>query len=158
MRQNTTHFEPFYLTYGRQVITPIDIEMEPANQLESTLETEIVRRACSIIDKLEVNREIALQNIQKSQIKQKEHYDKNKVQKSFQIGDKVLMKRMETQHWHHDKFGEKWKGPYYIHNVFDKGTYKLRSMEGKVLKNPYNGDHLKLYIEKPALEPIIIIN
>ena len=158
MRQNTTHFEPFYLTYGRQVITPIDIEMEPANQSESTLETEIVRRACSIIDKLEVNREIALQNIQKSQVKQKEHYDKNKVQKSFQIGDKVLMKRMETQHWHHDKFGEKWKDPYYIHNVFDKGTYKLRSMEGKVLKNPYNGDHLKLYIEKPALEPIIIIS
>ena len=83
---------------------------------------------------------------------------KNKVQKSFQIGDKVLMKRMETQHWHHDKFGEKWKGPYYIHNVFDKGTYKLHSMEGKVLKNPYNGDHLKLYVEKPALESIIIIS
>ena len=44
------------------------------------------------------------------------------------------MKRMETQHWHHDKFGEKWKGSYYIHDVFDKGTYKLRSMEDKVLK------------------------
>ena len=132
--------------------------MESANQLELTMETEIVRCACSIINKLEVNCEIALQNIQKSQIKQKEHYDKNKVQKSFQIGDKVLMKHMKTQHWHHDKFGEKWKGPYYIHNVFNKDTYKLCSMEGKVLKNPYNSDHLKLYIEKPALEPIIIIS
>ena len=85
----------------------IDIELLPTDQSNSTIETEIVRRACSIIDKLEINREIALQNIQKSQVKQKEHYDKNKVQKSFQIGDKVLMKRMETQHWHHNKFGKK---------------------------------------------------
>ena len=50
---------------------------------------------------------------------------------------------METQHWHHDKFGEKWKGPFYIHEVYGKGAYKLRTLEGKVLKNPYNGDHLK---------------
>ena len=50
------------------------------------------------------------------------------------------------------------KGPYYIHNVFDKDTYKLHSIEGKVLKNPYNRDHLKFYNDQPALEPIIIIN
>ena len=98
MRQNTTQFEPFYLTYGRQVIMPIDIELLPTDQSNSTIETEIVHYACSIIDKLEINRELALQNIQKSQVKQKEYYDKNKVQKSFQISDKVLIKCMKTQH------------------------------------------------------------
>ena len=68
------------------------------------------------------------------------------------------MKRMETQHQHHDKFGEKWKDPYYIHNKLDKDAYKLRTLERKVLKNEYNRDHLKLYIEyNRNLEPVIII-
>ena len=68
------------------------------------------------------------------------------------------MKRMETQNWHHDKFEEKWKGPYYIYNKLNKGAYKLRTLDGKVLKNEYNGDHLKLYIEyNQHLEPVIII-
>ena len=65
---------------------------------------------------------------------------------------------METQNWHHEKFGEKWKGPFYIHNVFDKGTYKLHTLDGKVLKNPYNSDHLKPYVEFNKLEPVIIID
>ena len=69
-----------------------------------------------------------------------------------------MIKWIETQHWHHDKFDEKWKGPFYIHEAYDKGAYKLRNEDGKVLKNPYNDDHLKLYIEFNNLEPIIIIN
>ena len=67
------------------------------------------------------------------------------------------MKRMEIQYWHHEKFAQKWKDPFYIHQVFDKGAYKLRTMDGKILKNPYNGDHLKRYIEDNSLEPVIVI-
>jgi len=30
-------------------------------------------------------------------------------------------------------------------------------MDGKLLKNPYNGDHLKIYKEDKGLVPIIVI-
>ena len=117
----------------------------------------MIKRACTIIDRLELDRSIAQQNVQKSQQKQKETYQQDKNYQSFFIGDKVLMKRMETQHWHHEKFAQKWKGSYYIYQVFDKDIYKLRTLDGKILKNPYNGDHLKLYLEDNRLESRIII-
>ena len=91
------------------------------------------------------------------QKKQKEQYDRNKVTKAFEIGDKVLMKRMEIQHWHHDKFGKKWKDSYYIHNKFDNRACKLYTINNKILKNSYNSDHLKSYIKLNKLELIIII-
>ena len=155
MRQNTTQFEPFYLTYGRYANTPLDLILKKPNDNINEDEA-IIRRACEIIDQLEPKREVALQNISKAQEKQKEYYDQNKKQQEFQIGQKVLMKNMKAQNWHHNKFGEEWLGPFYIHDVFDKGAYKLRNMDGKLLKNPYNGDHLKLFRQE-YLQPLIII-
>ena len=109
------------------------------------------------MDKLEINRTLAHQNIQKSQQKQKESYQQDKHAQTFFIRDKILMKRMEMQHWHREKFSQKWKGPYYIHEKLDKGAYRLRILDGKLLKNSYNGDHLKLYLEDNKLELMIII-
>ena len=109
------------------------------------------------MDKLEIDRTLAHKNIQKSQQKQKESYQQDRHPQIFFIKDKVLMKRMEMQHWHHEKFSQKWKGPFHIHEVLDKGAYRLRTTDGKLLKNPYNGDHLKLYLEDNKLEPMIII-
>jgi Integrase zinc binding domain/Integrase core domain len=156
MQQSATKFTPFYLTYGRQALTPLDFKLQPIENQETTV-NEIIKRACTIVDKLEIDRTLAQQNVQKSQQKQKESYQQDKHAQNFFIGDKVLMKRMEMQHWHHEKFSQKWKGPFYIHEKFDKGTYRLRTMDGKLLKNPYNGDHLKRYIEDNKLEPIIVI-
>ena len=43
------------------------------------------------------------------------------------------------------KLQDKWIGPYYIHNVLQNGTYKLRTMEGQKVKQLLHGNHLKLY-------------
>jgi Integrase zinc binding domain/Integrase core domain len=156
MRQNTTRFEPFYLTYGRTASTPFDLRFQIDDDKMDVGEA-VVRRVCVIIDGLETDREEAVHNINKQQQKQKQQYDNNKMVQRFQIGQKVLLRRMETQNWHHDKLGEKWKGPYFIHDAYDRGAYKLRTLDGKVLKNPYSGDHLKSYSERLYLEPIVII-
>ena len=109
------------------------------------------------MDKLELDRTTAQQNVERSQQKQKDTYQQDNQSQFFAIGDKVLMKRIEIQHWHHEKFSAKWKGPFYIHQALDKDAYKLRTMNGKILKNSYNGDHLKKYIENNNLESIIVI-
>jgi hypothetical protein len=157
MQQNSTKFTPFYLTYGRQAITPLDLKLQPFENEDQITSNEIIKRACTIMDKLELDRTTAQQNVERSQQKQKDTYQQDNQPQSFTIGDKVLMKRMKMQHWHHEKFSAKWKGPFYIHQAFDKDAYKLRTMDGKILKNPYNGDHLKQYIENNSLEPIIVI-
>jgi hypothetical protein len=40
---------------------------------------------------------------------------------------------------------ECWKGPYYVHEVLGNGVYKLRTLEGEILKVPVNSERLKLY-------------
>ena len=76
---------------------------------EEVTTNEIIKRACIIMDKLEIDRTLAHKNIQKSQQKQKESYQQDRHPQIFFIGDKVLMKRMEMQHWHHEKFSQKLK-------------------------------------------------
>ena len=137
-------------------MTSLDFKLQSLKNEDITV-NEIIKRACIIVDKLEIDRTLAQQNVQKSQQKQKESYQQDRNPQNFFIRDKVLMKRMEMQHWHHEKFSQKWKGPFYIHEKLDKGAYCLRTLNGKLLKNPYNGDHLKQYIEDNKLEPTIII-
>ncbi|CAG8841565.1 23592_t:CDS:2, partial [Racocetra persica] len=48
-----------------------------------------------------------------------------------------------------DKFREKWKDPYYIHNIVVLGAYKLYSIDDKILKETINTNHLKLYFDQP---------
>jgi hypothetical protein len=44
---------------------------------------------------------------------------------------------------------------YYIHQIGDKGSYKLHTIDGKVLKSSVNGSLLKLYHDRQNWEPII---
>jgi len=54
------------------------------------------------------------------------------------------------------KLENKWIGPYYIHDVLKDNVYKLRTLEGKAVKNVIHGNRLKLYHEK-RMEPVVII-
>jgi hypothetical protein len=46
------------------------------------------------------------------------------------------------------KLEERWKGPYVIHENLGNGAYRLKATDGKVLKDPVNGERLKLYFQK----------
>ena len=59
MKQSSTKFTPFYLTYGRQAITPLDLKLTPINDEEDITSNELIKRACTIIDRLELDRSIA---------------------------------------------------------------------------------------------------
>jgi hypothetical protein len=72
MQQNSTKFTPFYLTYGRQAITPLDLKLQPFENEDQITSNEIIKRACTIMDKLELDRITAQQNVERSQQKQKD--------------------------------------------------------------------------------------
>ncbi|CAG8818386.1 7690_t:CDS:1, partial [Dentiscutata erythropus] len=63
----------------------------------------------------------AQQNIEIAQQKQKKKHDEHVKKISFHIGDKVLLYRSTQAKVHGDKFREKWKSPYYIHDVIAPG-------------------------------------
>ena len=65
----------------------------------------------------------------------------------LKIGDKVLLKDVAKEKQWSGKLAPKWKGPYYIHKEIGKEAYKLRTLNGKVLKTSHNIKHVKKYYD-----------
>jgi len=74
----------------------------------------------------------------------------------FQKGDLVLYFDKALAAWHDIKFVNKWKGPYEISHVLDKGTYKL-TINGNLIKGTVNGNLLKKYYIRDTWESVIVI-
>ena len=111
-----------------------------------------------ITERLGKTREIAKNNIKNAQSKQKERFDEKVKPHKYEIGDEVLLFDSSSQNVHGDKFREKWTGPFYIHEAWKHGTYKLRNVEtGLVMRKPINGARLKQYYRQPAWEARILI-
>src|SRR3954451_189722 len=143
-KHSTTKRTPFFMTYGREAILPIDeIEMsENISEKES-----ILKRTYDMINLTEKCEE-ARRNVRKSQEKQKERYNKKiEEETKLKIGDKVLLKDAAKEKQWSGKLASKWKGPYYIHREIGKGAYKLRTLDGKVLKTSHNVKHVKKYYD-----------
>ena len=75
---------------------------------------------------------------------------------TYQKGDQVLMydSRLDKQ-WS-GKLDKKWKGPFTVEKRLNKGSYILSNQFG-LMKEPIHSDRLKLYQNREAWEPHIII-
>jgi hypothetical protein len=148
-KNNTTKLDPGYLVYGRSMKTLLNLEDE---------EITITERINNLIEEIPKVRNQAKINTIKSQEKQKKYHDKKyKTKKNFQIGDKVLYYDAAKEKQWSGKLEEKWKGPYYIHEILYKGSYKIKTIEGKIMKVPVNGELLKEYIDRANFDVIIRI-
>ena len=65
----------------------------------------------------------------------------------LKIRDKILLKNVVKEKQWSEKLASKWKEPYYIHKEVDKEAYKLRTLNGKVLKTSHNVKHVKKYYD-----------
>ena len=146
-KHNTTKRTPFFMVYGREAILPIDDN----NQDEEISEKDsLLKRTYDIINLKEKRNEV-LDIIEGTQEKQKKRHDEKIEEDKFEIGDKVLLKDTAKEKQWSGKLSQKWKGPYYIHQVIGKGAYKLRDMNGRVLKAARNIKHLKKYYDQKDL-------
>ena len=154
--QKSTKFSPFFLLYGRNEETPLTRKSHPE---ENDFEWDLEEHVKLITERLHHVHMIAKQNINKAQIDQKERYDKKVKPIQFKIGEQVLLRESHHENVHGDKFREKWSGPYFVHQVWKNGVYKLRETEStRILRPPINGNRLKKYHDRPAWEPSIWIN
>jgi hypothetical protein len=148
-KQSSTKIEPFYLVYGRNATLPIDDPEDP-NDICTNQGFSLQNQIDHLINKLPLVRQEAKKQIQLAQQKQKNYHDKNtRISVTYNIGDKVLYFEAAKDKTHSGKLDQKWKGPYYIHQLLINGSYKIREIDGRVFRTPVNGDLLKIYKDPP---------
>ena len=148
--QKSTKMKPFYLVYGRNERLPVDKDENKVTLIE---------RIKEIMEEIPNIRWKAKKNIEKSQEQQAIYHNrKNKIKQDFKIGDQVLLYNAAKEKQWSGKLQDKWKGPYYVHQVIVNGSYKIKEMDGRILKTPVNGELLKLYHDRKEFELIILID
>ncbi|CAB4399008.1 unnamed protein product [Rhizophagus irregularis] len=100
--QQTTRFEPFYLTYGREATLPIELKLssDPTvnrsdvqqDQQVEDFQKQFYQRIRMLIGSLEDNRQLVKSNVHTSQEKQKQRYDSQIRPRQYAIGEQVLLK------------------------------------------------------------------
>ena len=63
--------------------------------------------------------------------------------RAFNIGDLLLCLIQSNKDRH--KLSPPWEGPYVIMEVLQPGTYKLKTIDGKVFVNAYNIEQLRRF-------------
>ena len=115
-----------------------------------------MNRLYQLIDQLENAHHEVVDRIAHKQEAQKNQHDQAGISKKLKIGDKVLVERTWLKTNFSAKLETKWIGPYYVHNVLENNVYKLRTIEGRLVKNVVHGNRLKEYKET-LLELIVLI-
>ncbi len=137
---------PYMLVYEREPTLVMDYRKHGGSIIERLLE---------VTEKVSQLRESARRAIRKSQAELDRKFEGMKIQE-FQKGDLVWYFDKPAAMRHDTKFQPKWKGPYQISAVLDKGAYRL-TLDGKELKLTVNGNLLKLYHNRSIWELIVIM-
>lgn len=134
-------FTPYYLRFGREAKLSIEIALN-----ESKSKVFNPNQYGDLLMKdLAVIREKSTDNIEKSQIKKKLNYDKEREIKSYNIGDLVWYHKEDVQKVLSRKFVQKWHGPFVIVQRINDLNYKIRELNKKK-KIFFHISKLKAYI------------
>ena len=102
------------------------------------------------LDFLEESREKASLRVATHQQKVACYFNSKVRDRKFQVGDLVLTKvfiRDPTA----GVLGPNWEGPYQIEQVLPPDTYKLSRLNGELIRNYWNDEHLRKYYQQILL-------
>lgn len=136
-----TEFSPYFLCFGKEMVTPIDTAINPNLTEVSPNYRETLK---SFIDNIKLAREVARENILRSQTQMKEYYDRKSEQPKYKISDFVWLYDPTTPIGFSRKLKPRWTGPYTIVEIGPNSTYRLRHYETNVTtENLVNAQRLK---------------
>jgi hypothetical protein len=136
--QTTTEISPFYLQYVRKGNLPVDLTYG-TNETEDVYTIKDLTSLANI--KIAKATERTLKVVEKKHGKLDKRRRMTKF-RPFKVGDQVIVKEpnLETK----AKSKPIGTGPWTIHRVVGRNTYKIRDKEGKKLKYLVNGRRMAL--------------
>jgi len=140
-QNDSTGFSPAYLNTGREFRTPFD------NKLEiplSSKEVQDMGRRISLIHAL------ARDNLSVSQEKSLSYYNKKAKDRTFQVGDKVLLKThflSDASRGFTSKLAPRREGPFLVTEKLTDRTYDLTSVDSKQVVRKVHINELSPFFE-----------
>jgi len=141
---------PYSLVYGEEAVIPLEIEI-PSLRIELKdimKELQVWEAKMNQLEALDEKRVHALEHLRACKQRISRAYGNKITPKAFQVTDMVLQENGSNTTARDDlkgKFEPNWVGPYIILEAHGKGSYRLSTLDGKVLKNPINARNLKKY-------------
>ena len=136
--QDSTHFAPFDLMYGRTVRGSIHILRELWTQDIDELEVKSsYQHVLDLRERLNDKLKLAKEQLESSQARQKKHFYKKTKARRFSSGDKVLVLHPTDT----NKMLVQWKGLYDVINTVGLNYYKVKingkekTLDANILKN-----------------------
>ena len=143
-------YSPYYLLFGREMPIFFDTAVAPSEALPRSHKQHVEE----LLQRLKVAHKIAKSNIDQTKEQNKERYDKNAKEPSYNVEDRVLLKVMHRIQGVSKKLTPKWTGPYYITRLGPNSTFKLRRCSDNVeLKPLVHADRLKRFVDSRDFRP-----
>ncbi|KAL5571238.1 hypothetical protein UlMin_020835 [Ulmus minor] len=138
---------PFSLAYGVEAVIPIEISL-PTFRVDNFDEENNDILLALATDLLEEKRETSQVRAAALQQTIARYYNSKVKLRRFVKGDLVLRKVfLNTKEKGVGVLGPNWEGPYRVRAIIRPGTYELETLEGRVLGNPWNAEHLRRYFQ-----------
>ena len=116
---SSTGYTPYELVFGRQATLPTSLNQAP--QLTYTYD----KYAEELRERLRSTNNIARETLEINKDKSKRQYDKKTAEKSFKIGDQILLHDETVRRGRSKKLTPAWIGPYTIQGVHDNNNYTI---------------------------------
>lgn len=144
-KNTSTGYTPFFLVHGREARLPADVDF---NIPRIDTSGELATYPGVIKEKLALARELAQQNIAKSQLKSSEYYNKKRKGSDFKVNDEVLYFTPRKYKGKTNKLLHRFSGPFKVAEVFPNNTVRLKSISGRAFNEVANVEFLKHFHDR----------
>lgn len=152
--QKSSKMSPFEVMFGRQpdnMLTPEHAQSEPISE-EEVLKSLITLK--NLRDKIQSEVRANVSQAQQKQILQHKKRSSG-TEKTFHVGDKVLLLNARKVNRKGSKMETMWSGPYTLKNLSGTDVATLENESGLMLERKYNVSLLKHFIERPPFVDIV---
>ncbi|GJW63661.1 putative nucleotidyltransferase, ribonuclease H [Tanacetum coccineum] len=133
---------PFSLTYGSEAVIPAEIGIPSYRTLMIREEYNEEEQRLNL-DLLQERREAAAIREAKYKTKMEQYYNKRVRPAGFRPGEFVYRRNEASRMENEGKLGPNWEGPYRVTEAFENGSYKLQTMEDKVVPRTWHAVNLR---------------
>jgi len=136
-----TGYSPFQLMYGREPNSPMDIALQPSEEVKISSHTQYLK---SLPETMKVAKQDALAHSSAEREKREKHYNKKRKPSNFKAGDLVYLnsERVSPGPGLSPKLAPLWKGPFTIKSVDQHNTVTLCSKDNEKFTYKTNVDRI----------------